>query len=232
MVKLLATFILILAIMLFPPAALAYISQNSLPGDRLYPVKRGLEDGVLMIASISPVTKAFFAVSYSQRRYKETTGLLSNGSNEEISQSLNNLILQTALAANQIKLVSNPAQRRELIVNLSSQIQVYNQGLNSAKTQLTEKPSTSNTVSTTTTSTSNSNDSLAQQVDDTQKQLQTINDALNQANSDQSSPASGSDTNSFSLQDALNEVDNIDINSLQNAFDQKKSQYENLSPAP
>ncbi|MBI3485624.1 hypothetical protein HY025_01620 [Candidatus Daviesbacteria bacterium] len=57
MVKLLATFILILTIMLFPPATLAYISQNSLPGDRLYPVKRGLEDGVLWLASISLFSK-------------------------------------------------------------------------------------------------------------------------------------------------------------------------------
>ncbi|MBI3485623.1 hypothetical protein HY025_01615 [Candidatus Daviesbacteria bacterium] len=167
-------------------------------------------------------------LAYSQRRYKETTGLLSSGSNEQISQSLNNLILQTALAANQIKLVSNPTQRRQLIVNLSNQIQVYNQGLNSAKTQFAEKSTSSNSTPTS----QSSNNDLAQQVDDTQQQLQDINDALNQANNDQSSPGSGSNTNNFNLQDALNEVDSIDINSLQDAFDQKKSQYENLSPTP
>ena len=43
MIKLLSIICLVLAIVLFPPAALALVSNNAVPGDATYPIKRALE---------------------------------------------------------------------------------------------------------------------------------------------------------------------------------------------
>ena len=54
MVRLLSTIVLILAIILFPPAVLALVSNNAVPGDSTYSIKRFLEDGIYTIASLNP----------------------------------------------------------------------------------------------------------------------------------------------------------------------------------
>ncbi len=136
MFKLLATVILILAIVLFPPAILAYVSQDALPGDTLYPVKRKLEDGVLFLASITPQTKAWYALAYSQRRYKETTGLIAKGENKAAGGSLKELVSQTSLAASDIQHVSDPTQKKALIQDLAKSLAEYHKGLTDAKEQL------------------------------------------------------------------------------------------------
>jgi len=40
-IKLLSIICLVLAIVLFPPAALALVSNNAVPGDATYPIKSG-----------------------------------------------------------------------------------------------------------------------------------------------------------------------------------------------
>lgn len=136
MFKLLATVVFILAIVLFPPAILAYVSQDALPGDSLYPVKRKLEDGVLFLASITPQTKAWYALAYSQRRYKETTGLIAKGENKAAGGSLKELVSQTSLAASDIQHVSDLTQKKALIQDLAKSLAEYNKGLTDAKEQL------------------------------------------------------------------------------------------------
>ena len=61
MIRLLSIITLILSIVLFPPASLALISNNAVPGDSIYPIKRFLEDGIYAVASITPGTKAWFS---------------------------------------------------------------------------------------------------------------------------------------------------------------------------
>ena len=48
MIKLLSIICLVLAIVLFPPAALALVSNNAVPGDATYPIKSGEKNQIKM----------------------------------------------------------------------------------------------------------------------------------------------------------------------------------------
>lgn len=127
MIKLLSTICLILAIVLSPPAVLAVVSNNAVPGDLTYPIKRGLEDVIYAVASLNPATKAWFAGARSNKRYEEVTALLAQG--KAADQTLNELVEQTQMAAIQINQVSDPAQKEKLVKELSNSISKYDAGL-------------------------------------------------------------------------------------------------------
>lgn len=133
MAKLLSIISLILAIALFPPAVLAVVSNNAVPGDTTYPIKRGLEDMIYAIASLNPNIKAWFASARSDRRFQEIAVLTAQG--KVASQTLNELVEQTQTAANQINQVSDPAQREQLINQLSDSITKYEHGLSQISQQ-------------------------------------------------------------------------------------------------
>lgn len=144
MVRLLSIATLILVIVLSPPAVLAVVSNNAVPGDATYPIKRGMEDAIYAVASLNPVTKAWFAKARSDRRFKEITVLLTQG--KKASQTLDELVKQTQTAADQIDKVSDSTQKAKLISQLSDSISKYNEGL--AQTSKT-KPVTAPLVNTT-----------------------------------------------------------------------------------
>lgn len=127
MTRLLGVIILVLALVFFPPAALAVVSNNAVPGDSTYPIKRGLEDVIYAVASLNPNTKALFAKARSDRRFQEITVLLTQG--KQVSKTLNELLEQTRAAADQIDRVSNLTQKGKLISQLSDSITKYDQGL-------------------------------------------------------------------------------------------------------
>ena len=127
MTRLLSIITLVLALVLFPPAALAVVSNNAVPGDSTYPIKRGLEDVIYAVASLNPNTKALFAKARSDRRFQEITTLLTQG--KDASKTLNELVEQTRAAANQIDQVSDLTQRAKLTSQLSDSITKYDQGL-------------------------------------------------------------------------------------------------------
>ena len=127
MVKLLSILSIVLAVVLFPPAALALISNNAVPGDATYPIKRVLEDGIFAVASLNPTTKAWFAAARSDRRFKEFTTLVAQGKQGE--DTLNELVEQTQVAATQIAEVNDEGQKQQLIEQLSKSIKKYDQGL-------------------------------------------------------------------------------------------------------
>lgn len=124
--------------MLFPPAALALISNNAVPGDATYPVKRFLEDGIFTVASINPVSKAWFAAARSDRRFKEFNTLVAQG--KKSGETLNELVEQTQVAANQIAQVKDEAQKQKLVLKLSESIKKYDQGLAQLSTQPSAPP--------------------------------------------------------------------------------------------
>lgn len=134
MVKILSTIVLILSIILFPPAALALVSNNAVPGDATYPVKRVLEDGIYAVASLNPTTKSWFAKARSDRRFKEFTTLITQG--KKASDTLNELVSQTDIAASEIQKINDPARKQELIDQLLDSIQKYDQGLEQASKQV------------------------------------------------------------------------------------------------
>lgn len=118
---------LILSILLFPPAALALISNNAVPGDATYPIKRFLEDRIYDVASLNPTTKAWFSAARSDRRFKEFSTLIAQG--KSASDTLNELVSQTDIAANELAKVEDPVRKQELVSQLSQFIDKYSQKL-------------------------------------------------------------------------------------------------------
>lgn len=138
MAKLLTIISLILALLLFPPAALALISNNAVPGDRTYPIKRGLEDVIFSVASINPVSKAWFSAARSDRRFREINILVTNG--KKADQTLSELVTQTQTTADQIASVSDQTQKEKLVEQLSQSIDKYDKGLEQLSNQPTTNP--------------------------------------------------------------------------------------------
>lgn len=149
MIKLLSIISIILAIVLFPPATLAVISNNAVPGDSTYPIKRSLEDVIFAVASINPTTKAWFAAARSDRRFKELTVLITQG--KGATETLNELVEQTQVAASQIAQVTDEEEKAKLIEQLQVSIEKYDQGLqqfaDSSKTSTTPGQTVSNSFS-------------------------------------------------------------------------------------
>ncbi len=127
MIRLFTIISIILAVVLFPPASLALISNNAIPGDKTYPIKIGLEDIIYMVASISPTSKAWFSGARSDRRFQELNILATEG--KQTGQTLNDLVEQTQITANQIANVSDQDQKTKLIEQLSASIEKYDKGL-------------------------------------------------------------------------------------------------------
>ena len=123
MLKILALVSLILSLVLFPPATLALISNNAVPGDKAYPIKRGLEDVIYAVASITPTSKAWFSAARSDRRFDEIGVLVAQGKKTE--ESLIELVAQTRITASQIAKISDPIQKEKLKVQLSTSIKKY-----------------------------------------------------------------------------------------------------------
>jgi len=126
-VKLLSIISLILALVLFPPAALAVISNNAVPGDATYPIKRSLEDVIFAVASLNPTSKAWFSAARSDRRFTEFKTLVAEG--KKGTDTLNELVEQTQIAASQIAQVTNKEEKAKLIEQLQVSIEKYDQGL-------------------------------------------------------------------------------------------------------
>ncbi|OGE33306.1 hypothetical protein A3D83_03765 [Candidatus Daviesbacteria bacterium RIFCSPHIGHO2_02_FULL_41_10] len=127
MIKLLSTLALVFAIVLFPPAVLAVVSNNAVPGDLTYPIKRGLEDIIYAAFSVNRITKTWFAGARSDRRYQEVTVLATKGG--KIKQTLQDLVEQTQVTADQISQVTDPVEKEKLINQLSDSIAKYDAGL-------------------------------------------------------------------------------------------------------
>lgn len=125
--QLLSKILLGLTVALIIPTVLVLVSQNSVPGDSTYPVKRALESVIIKLASVNPSTQAFFNVDFSQRRYIEAVALIKRG--DSADQSLQELVTQTEEAATSIAEVGDPAAKQKLVVDLSAQIDEYKKGL-------------------------------------------------------------------------------------------------------
>lgn len=140
MAKWLSILVLVLMVGLFPPSVLALISNNAVPGDATYPIKRKLEDGILLVVSLNPSTKAWFSANRSGRRFDEARVLIAQGK-QEAGGSLNELVSQTVVAARQIEEVKNPVQKEQLRQQLTQSIEQYSQGLNQIQKQMqSEQP--------------------------------------------------------------------------------------------
>ncbi len=129
MVKLLSLLTIVVFLVLFPPATLAFVSQNALPGDSLYPVKRALEEGVLIASGINPTTRAWFSAARAMRRYREVRGLISKGEKKAAAKSLKELIEQTSFTIDQVQLIKDSGKKKQLAADLIKSIDEYRVGL-------------------------------------------------------------------------------------------------------
>ncbi len=112
---------------------IAFLSQNSFPGDFLYPVKRGIENSLLAAASVSPTTKAFFQTDIADRRFTEAETLLLSQANTE---PLNDLVAQVESTQVAIENVSDPVKQEELTTKVIAQIDAYQAKLTNTAAQI------------------------------------------------------------------------------------------------
>ncbi len=132
-------------IVLSPPTLLIIATQNALPGDFRYPVKRKLEEGVLLLASVNPVTKSYFNIARTGRRFNEAKILISNG--KPSSTTLQEFVGETKNVASDIKSIKNQSQKRDLANNLSKSIIQYDKEFESLEKSLPKSSTSENSAS-------------------------------------------------------------------------------------
>ncbi len=118
-----ATVAFALIVILALTAGMVYASGDSLPGSRLYPIKRGAEQVQLLLVT-DPESQARLHMALADRRLAETSALAQSNQSIFAEQSVNEYTnhLNAALAAIQ----SQPAQKesplaRELVGRLQRQ---------------------------------------------------------------------------------------------------------------
>jgi hypothetical protein len=208
MAKIISMIVLVMLVILSPPAVLAYVSQDALPGEMTYPIKRKLEDGILLLVSITPYTKALFAVAQTQRRFEESAGLLKKDASA--SDSLKELVSQTGIAAQDINNLNNQNQKKEIAAKLVTSINKYNKALEEQGSKTTSK-------------TSATSSKVVQKTSSSKPASQGINPTPNSTNSNQSQNNSQLDNR---LSDQQRELDET-----RNSLEQIKEQLSSLNRA-
>lgn len=133
--------LLVLMILLAPPSVLALISNNAVPGEPAYPIKRVLEAGILVITSVHPSLKAAFTVERSNRRFLEAKSLIDTGKSENVTESLGELVTHTKDAAKEITKVSGGTSKKQLVKKLTEQVKTYDKELEKAQKKIISKAS-------------------------------------------------------------------------------------------
>lgn len=137
-----ATFVI--PILFAPLTVLILLSQNTVPGNLLYPYKRGLEVIILAAAELNPTTEAYFHTSLSDRRYAEAESLLLAKNDISGLSSFVDEVNVTQLAIAQI---SDQQKQQELNVALIAKIDSYQAGLEKVQVQVETAPSVSENTS-------------------------------------------------------------------------------------
>lgn len=116
-----------------PPTVLVLLSQNSLPGDLIYPVKRGMESAILAIASVSPATKTAFRTDLTTTRFKEAQTLLLNRSD---TTGLTSFIAEIKTTQQELVSLSDENKKKELTEKLLTKIDGYQNTLTQTESQI------------------------------------------------------------------------------------------------
>lgn len=119
---------------LLPVTVLIFLSQDSIPGDFFYPLKRSLENVVLAAASVNPSTRAAFKTDLTEARFKEAQGLITSRSNISGLTTFIDEVQSTRLEVTNLK---NDTQREKAQEKLISKIEEYQNNLSvlEAKTE-------------------------------------------------------------------------------------------------
>lgn len=120
-----------------PLTLLILLSQNALPGDLFYPVKRGLEGSVLIAASVNPTTRAMFSSNLADRRFDETQKvILAKGDTSGLSE----FVFTVSKAAEEINQVQDEKTKSDLQQNFVSSLDIYQQKIERIRTQIVYVP--------------------------------------------------------------------------------------------
>ncbi len=119
---------------LLPLTVLIFLSQDSIPGDFFYPVKRGMENVILAAASVNPATRAAFTTDLTAARFKEAQSLVISKSN---ISGLSTFVDEVQAAQLEVTNLKNDTERKTLEEKLTVKIEEYQNGLSalSAKTE-------------------------------------------------------------------------------------------------
>jgi hypothetical protein len=121
---------------LLPLTILIFLSQDSIPGDLFYPVKRSLENVVLAAASVNPATRAAFRTDLTETRFQEAQNLVVSKSN---ASGLTTFIDEVQSTKQEVVSLKNDTEREKAEEKLAVKIQEYQNGLSTleAKTEQT-----------------------------------------------------------------------------------------------
>ena len=120
-------------LVLTPLTFIGVLSQNSIPGDFLYSIKRGYEGTALAFASLAPETKASYTTSLATVRFTEAEKLLLAKSD---TQGLATLVEQVQTAQDNVAAVQNVEQKEELEQKLIASIDTYQASLLKVQQQI------------------------------------------------------------------------------------------------
>lgn len=123
-----------LAIVLIIPTTLILISWNAIPGDKLYPLKRGLEDIALFLTIRTPIASAF-SLEFTDRRFSEANILLA----KKGSTLGYTLLVEGATQTKDIIVEKNDAAKAAELV---AKIEEYQKTLEEKKIAVVSSPST------------------------------------------------------------------------------------------
>lgn len=112
----------VLLFLFAPFTLLILLSQNSVPGDLFYPVKRGLEGIVLAAASASPATRVAFRTDLTERRFKEAQKLLLAKAD---TTALDSFILEVQSTQEEVDALSSTLQKSQATEKLIAKIDDY-----------------------------------------------------------------------------------------------------------
>ncbi len=132
----------------FLPTALIVASWNSLPGESLYNVKRGLEQALLFFAKPSYAAQGTLHVTYTERRFAEAKKLLAD---RHSVQGLTYLKEQVATTKNVVSRAPNRRLQQDLAITYVATLREVAAELEQQKTEAgrseptTRKPTAAST---------------------------------------------------------------------------------------
>ncbi|MDO8269792.1 MAG: DUF5667 domain-containing protein [Candidatus Levybacteria bacterium] len=113
-------------IFLSPMTLLGLFSQNSIPGEILYPIKLGIEKTGSLVFAFTPESHASYNTALTERRFEEAQALIIQNSN---TTGLTDLVEQTQKTALSTSKVEDPQQKKLIEEKLIRNITQYQQSL-------------------------------------------------------------------------------------------------------
>lgn len=107
-----------------------FLSQSSVPGDFLYPIKRGTENVGLILVAIDPHVRASFHTTLAEKRFVEAEKLLVKSD----TRGLDNFMVEMKATEQVISSLQSSTQKQQLTNKLIASINEYEVRLNNAQT--------------------------------------------------------------------------------------------------